>query len=64
MNVEGVGGKKLGTVMNKRMLGELRLPLLDDASLKAFMKKYNDKGLAASRELEAMIWAPTPSSPD
>lgn len=65
MNVDGIGGKKLGTVMNKGMLGELRLPILDEAALKAFMTLYNKKGASAASELQDIIWQkPAPVVPD
>lgn len=58
LNVEGIGGKKLGAVMNKGMLGEIRLPVLDDAARAKLLKTYRSKGTDAASELEAMIWLP------
>ena len=58
MNLGDLGGKQLGMVMNKKMLGSLRIPLLDDAKTEAFTRvfKQRESDAAAVKVLEPMLW--------
>ena len=56
INTGDVGGKKLGTVMNKKSFGAIDVPILPKADMRRFVKRFEAVGIEAASELRDMVW--------